>query len=215
MLIMPANNCKNIVHYWAGRYGTLGHLYSPGGFKGPFSWLPYALDNGAYISWQRNQPWSEQAFFELCERTRYCHPKPRWILVPDVVANRQATICKWRDWEASLRKYGVPLAFAVQDGMDITDVPVSADVVFIGGSTGWKRQAIRLFCQSFRRGHVGRINTARWLWYCHDAGAESVDGTGWFRGDLKQLQGLENYLKTCAGEVPSEYQLELLELNHA
>ena len=28
----------------------------------------------------------------------------------------------------------------------------------------------------------------------HDAGAESCDGTGWFRGDRKQLDGLEKYL---------------------
>jgi hypothetical protein len=28
----------------------------------------------------------------------------------------------------------------------------------------------------------------------HEAGAESCDGTGWFRGDQDQLAGLERYL---------------------
>ena len=48
---------------------------------------------------------------------------------------------------------------------------------------------------NFKRVHVGRVNTYRLLWLAHEAGAESCDGTGWFRGDRKQLQGLIDYLQ--------------------
>lgn len=43
--------------------------------------------------------------------------------------------------------------------------------------------------------HIGRINTERWLWFAHRCGAESVDGTGFFRGDENQLKGLHRYLR--------------------
>lgn len=209
MLIMPANNSKGLVHYWAGIYGHLGHLYSPGGFRGPYPWLPYAIDNGAYPAWEKKQPWNEAAFVELCDRIKWLQQKPRWIVVPDVVTDKVATLERWNEWEPKLRSYGIPLAFAVQDGMDLTDVPKSADVVFVGGTTSWKRQNIARFCQVFPRVHVGRINTWKWVWYCHDCGAESVDGTGFFRGDPAQSQGLEDYLKTVAGKAPRSYQLPI------
>lgn len=42
----------------------------------------------------------------------------------------------------------------------------------------------------------------------HDAGAESCDGTGWFRGDQKQLSGLRRYLyESVAGR--SQLELDL------
>lgn len=209
MIVMPSNNCKGLVHFWAGKYGNLGHLYSPAGFRGPFSWLPYALDNGAFPAWKIQKDWDEKAFLDLCDRVRYLGQKPLWIVVPDVVADKDATLQRWEEWEPRLRAYRVPLAFAVQDGMTPADVPRSADVIFIGGTTGWKQANIARFADAFPRVHVGRINTLKWLWYCHDAGAESCDGTGWFRGDPAQRTGLESYLMTCAGEQPRAYQLKI------
>jgi hypothetical protein len=74
------------------------------------------------------------------------------------------------------------------------DVPSDADVIFVGGSTDWKRRTMSMWCEVFDRVHVGRINTERWLWECDEAGAESCDGTGWFRGRQAQLDGLLSYL---------------------
>ena len=39
--------------------------------------------------------------------------------------------------------------------------------------------------------HVGRVNTERRLWQCARLGAESCDGTGFFRGDPVQLWFLD------------------------
>lgn len=93
--------------------------------------------------------------------------------------------------------------------MCFEDVPSDADVIFVGGSTEWKRQAIVPWCQRFPRVHVGRINTDKWLRYCEAAGAESVDGTGWFRGrlmgngvDTGQAKELTEWLAETSGEKP-------------
>ncbi len=39
-MVMPANNTSWLVHYWAGLYGGLGHLYSPSRSEQPFPHLP-------------------------------------------------------------------------------------------------------------------------------------------------------------------------------
>jgi hypothetical protein len=203
MMVMPANNGKSVVHYWAGKYpGRIGHLYSPDGFRAPVPWLPYALDNGRFPAWSAGKAWDEDGYRRMLDRAAESGFSPRWALVPDVVADREGTLAEWDRWAALLSGYGWPLAFAVQDGMDEADVPDAADVVFVGGSTEWKRRTFRGWCKNFGRVHVGRINTERWLWECHLAGAESCDGTGWFRGDKAQLAGLERYLERAATSVP-------------
>lgn len=51
MIVMPANSSGWFWHSLARETGRLGHLYSPGGQRGPWPWFPYALDNGAYACW--------------------------------------------------------------------------------------------------------------------------------------------------------------------
>ena len=107
------------------------------------------------------------------------------------------------------------VVFAVQDGMTVDDVPSNADVIFVGGTTEWKWQTVAMWCKAFQRVHVGRVNEYKRLWMCHDAGAESCDGSGWTRGDQRQFRGLLAYLEestnggrvrqmeiTCGAESP-------------
>lgn len=49
---MPANSCGWFWHALARETGRLGHLFSPGGQRGPWPWFPYALDNGAFSCWR-------------------------------------------------------------------------------------------------------------------------------------------------------------------
>ncbi len=101
------------------------------------------------------------------------------------------------------------MAIAVQDGMTPSDVPKEASVIFVGGTTSWKWRNLKTWTENFPRVHVGRVNTYKLLWMAHDAGAESADGTGWFRGDAKQLAGLTKYLEESsgAGKPQNEFQL--------
>lgn len=205
MRVMPSNNGKALIHYWAGAYpGLLGHLYGLDGFRGPFPWLPYALDNGAFPAFTKGKAWDSGGFLRLLDRAAAAQQAPLWVAVPDVVADRRATLSAWELWAPRVRGYGWPLAFVVQDGMKPADVPADADVVFVGGTTTWKRRTVPMWCREFTRVHVGRINTERWLWYCDHHGAESCDGTGWMRGDPVQLAGLANYLRRKAAGLSRE-----------
>ncbi|NET55431.1 MAG: hypothetical protein F6K47_04340 [Symploca sp. SIO2E6] len=128
--------------------------------------------------------------------------KPQWIVVPDEVADKAWTITNWYLWEAKLRdRYpGIPLAFAVQNGMGIECVPKTADVIFVGGTFEWKWTTMPMWCQNFPRVHVARVNSWQRLWYCQELGAESCDGTGWFKG-VEERHDLHLFLAIQAGMV--------------
>jgi hypothetical protein len=210
VIVMPSNNSSMHLGWLAGRYpGRIGWLLSPGGWRRPHRWMPYALDNGAFPAWNNGKPWDEPAFVNMLRdaagqlATKTLAWPPQWVIVPDVVADREATIARWHEWVPRLQPFGWPLAFAVQDGMTQADVPSDADVIFVGGSTEWKWRTMWEWARDNRRVHVGRVNGWQGLWDCHDAGVESCDGTGWFRGDQEQLAGLERYLdeSTNGGRV--------------
>ncbi len=198
MIVMPANNSCGLVHYLAGKHpGTLGWMFGPGGFKEPRHWLPYVVDNGKFSVWSQGKEWQEKEFIALLDRCRISKFKPKWVTAPDVVTDRIGTLESWIEWEPRLRGYGWPLAFVVQDGMMPGDVPESADLVFVGGSTQWKWRNVRVFCDAFPRVHVGRVNWIDKLEYCEGVGVESCDGTGFFRGgpDSVQAQQLQRFIE--------------------
>lgn len=195
MRVLIANNSGAEARRLAARFpDRIGHIYGPDGFRGPFAEFPYALDNGAWPAFTRSVAFDALAYRGLIARATAAAIVPMWPAVPDVVCDRDATIEAWYRWAPELRAYGYPLAFVVQNGMTHDDVPASADLVFVGGSTEWKWETVAYWCEHFPRVHVGRVNMERLLWQAHRAGAESCDGSGWFRGDRSQLDGLWYYL---------------------
>lgn len=205
---MPSNSSSLQIGYLAGRHpGRIGWLLPTGDWRNPPEWMPYALDNGAFGAFTRGEPWQHGPFMELVRRAAEHQDPPRWVVVPDVVADRDATLRQWDEWAPRLMPLGWPLAFAVQDGMTARDVPAEAEVIFVGGSTKWKWATVGRWCATGRRVHVGRVNGYRGLWDCHDAGAESCDGTGWLRGDQEQLAGLGRYLDESAGNGRRQLRL--------
>jgi hypothetical protein len=157
--------------------------------------MPYALDNGAFPAFTKKIPWDRKAWLKLLGWSSVSGQPPMWILAPDVVGDREKTITSWHENHVLLATLGIPLAFAVQDGMTAKDVPEGVSVIFVGGSTEWKWKTAPMWGNSFPRVHIGRVNTWRLLRLAEDAGAESCDGTGWFRGDKKQREGLEQWLR--------------------
>lgn len=187
-MVMPANHSSPIIHYWAGAYpGKIGWLVGPSAASKTKlrRWMPYALDNDAFSAWTKKITWDEQAWRDLLEWAKASGSAPRWVLVPDVVADREATIAKWHHYEQEVRKFGWPLAFAVQDGMTAKDVPSTADVIFVGGSTEWKWSTVHEWAK-FPRVHVGRVNSIPKVRLCEGLKIESVDGTGWPRDDSRR-----------------------------
>lgn len=182
-MVMPANNGSGIVHYLAGRYpGRIGWCFSPNNWKNPPFYIPYVLDNGVFTNWQPD------LFMQTLKRTTRLH-RPLWIVVPDVVGDAEETVKMWNEWYERIEPFG-PLAFACQDGMNPESVPEKAFCCFIGGTTRWKLKNAHRFKGVRPWLHIGRVNTYRRLRWAEDIGADSVDGTGFFRGDKNQLAGL-------------------------
>lgn len=198
MIVMPSNNTGSEVRSMAVEFpGRLALLISPGGWRMPPEGMDVALDNAKFAAWIKGTPWCGLRFHAFLRSVAAKGVSPRWVVVPDVVTDRDATLSSWHEWAPRLRgEYGWPLAVAVQDGMTAADVhPLGADVVFVGGSTEWKWGSLLHWTQNFPRVHVGRVNTRRQLLMAKLRGAESVDGTGFFRGDQGQLAGLKRFLR--------------------
>ena len=212
MMLMPANHSSATLHYLTGKYpGRFGWLIGPSAWSKTRlrSWMPYALDNDAFGAWIKKSPWDVTGWRKMLAAAKISGLKPRWAIVPDVVADRAATLANWHQFAPEVAAYGWPLAFAVQDGMTVADVPENADVIFVGGTTEWKWKTVQIWARNFKRVHVGRVNELRRLWTCEDLGVESVDGTGWFRDteDGRRIKDIVRWLKGERNESP-ELQLE-------
>lgn len=151
MIVMPGNNGGIEIGYLAGLHpGKIGWLLSPGSWKEPPPWMEYAIDNGAYGAHLNRVTWNEESFYKHLENLRCRARKPRWVAVPDVVADKQATLSKWETHAPKIASYGCTLAFVVQDGMQVADVPKEAGVVFVGGPRNGNGKRLKYGRQLFR-----------------------------------------------------------------
>ena len=193
MIMFPKpSNC--FVHYWAGKYpGRIGALYSPHYWSKPRFYFPYVLDNGCFTCWEPDE------FVKMLFKTRECH-KPLWVCVPDVVGDAAATVELYETWASVVQAFGYNLAFVAQDGMEPSDVPTNAVACFVGGTTDWKLENAHKFKGVRPWLHIGRVNTIKRLLWAKEIGADSIDGTGWFRGSVnnpknRQFKDLFKYLE--------------------
>ena len=143
--------------------------------------MPYALDNGAWTSYQRGEPFDADAFQRALE---LLGENADWVVLPDIVMDGLRSLEFLLRWLHQLRGWPGLFLLAVQDGMtlDIVRPLLSANVgIFVGGSTEWKEATMcewgglahDLGCYL----HVGRVNTQRRIRLCAAAGADSFDGT--------------------------------------
>ena len=206
MVVMPTNNFGFECGRLFGKYPhRLAHLSDPGHAKEPRSKVNWALDNGVFGAWSKNRKWSEEPFYDYLNN--YVCFKPLWVVVPDWVADKKKTLDLWNLHIDTIKKYDVNPAFVVQDGMTPNDVPNDATVVFVGGTTSWKWRNLKMWVDNFPRVHVGRVNTYRLCFQAMEAGAESCDGTGWFRHP-KRTEELEKFLEDSEKENP-QMKLEI------
>lgn len=195
MIVMPANATGWFWHCLARETGRIGHLYSPGAERGPWPWLPYALDNGAFAAWDQSanvwnpEAWNADAWRKMLRWAQAQQHQPRWAIVPDWIGCGARTLQRWEQFE---QEVPFPTALAVQDGMTVDQVrAINPDVVAVGGTTEWKWATVEMWAREFPRVHVLRVNSPGKLVYLEQLGVESCDGTGWNRGDKTQTQGLE------------------------
>jgi len=110
-----------------------------------------------------------------------------------VVCDSDKTISQWLEHHDEIDF--CKRALAVQNGMtpeQVKTLPVQPDVIFVGGARNWKFETLSDWCKHFDRVHVGRVNGVQKSIECQALGAESVDGTGWFRhpDNLSELERL-------------------------
>ena len=187
---------SNATGFEAGRLfgaypGKLAHLNTPDNQKEPAISCPWALDNGVFGAFSAKRPWSEEPLYAYLDK--FAAWGPQWVIVPDAVGDRARTLQMWDEHYPAISAFGIPMAFACQDGMTPADVPQEAEIVFIGGSTSWKWRNLRMWTNAFPRVHVGRVNSRKLLCQAAAAGAESCDGTGWFRDPFRTKE-LESWL---------------------
>jgi hypothetical protein len=141
----------------------------------------YAADNGKFgKGWPGPAAWWAWLTDTI---TQYGADRCLWAVAPDVPTDAAATLAESLPWLARIRKFGVPVAFAAQDGSEHGLIPWGAfDVLFLAGSTEWKigPAARQLAAEARARGlavHMGRVNSRQRLRLADAFGCATADGT--------------------------------------
>lgn len=123
----------------------------------------------------------EDNYFNHIEKMMPCADKCLFCVIPDVPGHAEHTRILW---EHSVRQYGelsLPLAYVMQDGSHLEDLPEEADVFFLGGTDEWRERYGAVMLERGaalgKRTHVGRVNSARRVKALAMLHCDSVDGT--------------------------------------
>ncbi len=172
----------------------------------------FAIDNGAWTAHAKREPWDLDAFRRCLER--FCDvepraPYPEFIVAPDIVAGGLSSFARSVTYLLDLERYiRCPILIPVQDGMTPELMRPWLDEwvgIFVGGSTAWKLATLPAWGRLARETdcylHVGRVNSAKRIRLCADAGAHSFDGTAASRFALA-LPRLEAARAAVSAQLP-------------
>lgn len=167
----------------------------------PWEWpprrTPYFLDNGAFTFWRKGMPFDHVGFARTVAAAAAHPTPPEWVVVPDVVADAEATLAMSAEWVPRLKAHGFRCALVVQDGMTPETWPLwgVADVVFVGGSLPWKLAEAHRWCLAARarglRCHIGRVGSARRVRWARSICVDSIDSCVplWSADNLRNWAG--------------------------
>lgn len=137
----------------------------------------WAADNGCFAD-----DWEPGHWTDWLHRMRHV-PGCLWAVVPDVVADAEATLDRFRRYSSIVSDLGYRRAFVAQNGATIGSIPwTEIDCLFVGGDTPWKLspQAEAIVRHAKGRGlwaHMGRVNSERRMRVAETWGIDSCDGT--------------------------------------
>lgn len=138
----------------------------------------WCADNGAYTDrWQAAEWWAWLTADRQLGATSTC----LFATAPDVVGDADATWERAQPWLPRIRALGYPVAYVGQDGLRTLPWD-DFDVLFLGGTTGWKLgpEARTWTAAAVAHGvpvHMGRVNSEKRYRYALAIGCSSVDGT--------------------------------------
>jgi hypothetical protein len=183
ILLMPGN-AKGILRLGLpltpDRYGWLlspARTMTKQGLHG----LPYAIDNEVYTGKYHPTKWTRNV-----KRMARVHGPDAclFVVAPDVVADAPATLQQFDEWEPWIRRLGLPVALAAQDGIEHLEIPWDRfEALFVGGTTAWKLSEVTatIMYEAHQRNkwvHAARVNSRERLdTFKHKP--DSIDGTHW------------------------------------
>jgi hypothetical protein len=164
-------------HYSTGAIGLIQTPASDYVLDGIRHW---AMDNGGYTG---QYPGDREYLALLAAKPPAVREACLFVALPDVLGDPIATRARSLPMIGPLREHW-PVAYVLQDGVTIDDVPWDRiDWVFVGGTTEWKMGPdVRRICHFSRNQcvkiHVGRVNSrSRFLYSADVLQADSCDGT--------------------------------------
>lgn len=198
----------------------VGLLIQPGSYAAPRvePFGAWAADNAcaAVVDGEvtRNPAWSCAKWARMLGAIRElsfgAQIKCLFALVPDWPLDHHRTVYEFMEYESIVRGFGLPIAFAIQDGADVETVPWDDfEVAFLAGSTEWKtgEQAYVMATEARRREkwiHMGRVNSWDRLDWASRIGCDSADGTFLKHGKPEEMvDRLANWLAKDAPRLTS------------
>ncbi|MDA8287768.1 MAG: hypothetical protein M0014_04795 [Actinomycetota bacterium] len=164
----------------------VGLLIQPNSYA-PHKTAPFvrwAADNGCFPP---DDHWSPTKWLRMLGEIDALDEETKtrclFVLVPDMPFDHAETCHRWERWSPVAYAFGLPLAFAIQDGATLRNVPWGEfDVAFLAGTTEWKmsEEAYSLAAAARDRGkwvHMGRVNSWKRLDWASTIGCDSSDGT--------------------------------------
>ena len=155
----------------------LGYMHTPQMWNEVLAEVTWAADSGRFRAPSR---YSDEGYLAWLA----ARPRDRCLFAtaPDVVGDHRATVDLSRPMLPRLRAAGYRPAFVAQDGWTEGGTPWGEfDVLFIGGSTGFKLGAGgKAIAAGRARGkwiHMGRVNSFGRLRVAAALGCDSADGT--------------------------------------
>ena len=178
------------------RARKMGVMVTAAQWRSPKPGIPWALDNGAYSSWQAalregRDVWDfePKPFVAALRKVPATH-RPDFGVVPDIPADGERSFRESWNWLRGVGRpplqRGWPWYFAVQDGMSeshVAEVALHVAGIFIGGSPPWKTRNAERFARCARdlglRVHLARAGSIEMLKLAERIGADSADSSSW------------------------------------
>ena len=198
--IQPSNAVRHTLYQKYNFRCVISPQYYMPRLRLPLALHGYALDNGAYINYNKGLDFDVETFFEM---VKDWGDGADWIAIPDVVTDASTTLNVSWPYISKLTElgFGDKLLFVYQDGMTAADLHpyVGQKIgIFIGGTTEAKLKNLPWIAELCRLNdvvcHVGRVNTMKRVNYCIDHGCTSFDGSGWtqFPVSFSLIEQIEN-----------------------
>lgn len=177
MLIFVSGATKTMQKYKG--HPNLGAFLTPrtGNSSKTREGFTWAVDNAAFNNFD------EKKFLSMLEKIKGQDCK--FVACPDKVGDGVETLKMFYKWHQIIKSYDLPIAFVLQDGIKVSDVPFDfIQAIFIGGTTEYKlgKEVIEICKQAKKLNkwiHMGRVNSNKRLQYAMDIGCDSVDGSGY------------------------------------